>query len=43
MKKQDGITCEFDVGILSSLVPEVVVRAKDDIVFKFKNGFEVRV
>ena len=43
MEKQDGITCEFDVGILSSLVQEVVVRAKDDIVFKFKNGFEVRV
>ena len=43
MEKQDGITCEFDVGILSGLVQEVVVRAKDDIVFKFKNGFEVRV
>ena len=43
LEKQDGITCEFDVGILSSLVQEVVVRAKDDIVFKFKNGFEVRV
>ncbi|MCI6430758.1 MAG: hypothetical protein MSA72_07770 [Lachnospiraceae bacterium] len=27
----------------SSLVQEVVVKAKDDIRFTFKNGFEVRV
>ena len=27
----------------SSLVQEVVVKAKDDIRFIFKNGFEVRV
>ena len=43
LEKQDGITYEFDAGIWSSLVQEVVVKAKDDIVFKFKNGFEVRV
>ena len=43
LEKQDGITCEFDAGIWSSLVQEVIVKAKDDIVFKFKNGFEVRV
>ena len=43
LEKQDGITCEFGVGFLSSLVQEVVVKAKNDIVFKFKNGFEVRV
>ena len=35
--------CEFDAGIWSSLVQEVVVKAKDDIRFIFKNGFEVRV
>ena len=43
LEKQDGITCEFDAGIWSSLVQEVIVKAKDDIVFIFKNGFEVRV
>ena len=43
LEKQDGITYEFDAGIWSSLVQEVIVKAKDDIVFKFKNGFEVRV
>lgn len=30
-------------GIWSSLVQEVIVKAKDDIVFIFKNGFEVSV
>lgn len=43
LEKQDGLIKEFDAGIWSSLVQEVVVKAKDDIVFKFKNGFEVRV
>ena len=43
LEKQDGITYEVDAGIWSSLVQEVIVKAKDDIVFKFKNGFEVRV
>ena len=43
LEKQDGLICEFDAGIWSSLVQEVVVKAKDDIRFKFKNGFEVRV
>ena len=43
LEKQDGLTCEFDAGIWSSLVQEVIVKAKADIVFKFKNGFEVRV
>ena len=28
---------------MSSLVQEVIVKAKDDIRFIFKNGFEVRV
>ena len=43
LEKQDGLTCEFDAGIWSSLVQEVIVKAKDDIVFIFKNGFEVSV
>ena len=42
LEKQDGLIKEFDAGIWSSLVQEVIVKAKDDIVFKFKNGFEVR-
>ena len=43
LEKQEGLTYEFDAGIWSSLVQEVIVKAKDGIVFKFKNGFEVRV
>ena len=41
--KQDGLIEEFDAEIWSSLVQEVIVKAKDDITFVFKNGFEVRV
>lgn len=43
MEKQDVIIEEFDAGIWSSLVQEVIVKAKYDIIFIFKNGFEVRV
>ena len=43
LEKQNGITCEFDAGIWSSLVQEVIVKSKDDIRFIFKNRFEVRV
>lgn len=43
LEKQDGLIKEFDAGIWSSLVQEVIVKAKDDITFKFKNGFEVSV
>ena len=43
LEKQGGLTHEFDAGIWSSLVQEVVVKAKNDIRFIFKNGFEVRV
>ena len=43
LEKQNGITCEFDAGIWSSLVQEVIAKAKDDLRFIFKNGFEVRV
>ena len=43
LEKQGALVEEFDEGLWSSLVQEVIVKAKDDIVFKFKNGFEVRV
>ena len=43
LEKQDGLTYEFDAQIWSSLVQEMIVKAKDDIRFIFKNGFEVRV
>ncbi|MGN1083533.1 MAG: recombinase zinc beta ribbon domain-containing protein [Lachnospiraceae bacterium] len=43
LEKQDGLIEEFDAGIWSSLVQEVIVKSKDDIRFIFKNGFEVRV
>ena len=33
---------EFDEGLWSSLVQEVVVNTKDDILFIFKNGFEIK-
>ena len=39
LEKQDGLTCEFDAGIWSSLVQEVIVKAKDDIRFIFKRFF----
>ena len=36
-------TCiRLDVVLWSRLVQEVIVKAKDDITFIFKNGFEVR-
>lgn len=43
LEKQGALVEEFDEGLWSSLVQEVIVKAKNDIVFKFKNGFEVRV
>ena len=43
LEKQDGLIYEFDAGVWGSLVQEVVVKAKDDIRFIFKNGFELRV
>ena len=43
LEKQDGLIEEFDAGIWSSLVQEVIVKAKDDIRFRFKNGFEVKI
>ena len=43
LEKQERVLEEFDAGMWSSLVREVIVKAKDDIRFIFKSGFEVRV
>ena len=40
MEKQGTLVEKFDKGLWSSLVQEVVVNAKDDIRFIFKNGFD---
>ena len=42
LEKQGTLVEEFDEGLRSSLVQEVVVNAKDDIRFIFKNGFEIK-
>ena len=43
LENQGTLIKEFDEGIWSSIVQEVVVKAKDDIRFIFKNEFEIRV
>lgn len=42
LEKQGALVEEFDEGLWSSLVREVVVNTKDDIRFIFKNGFEIK-
>lgn len=42
LEKQGTLVQEFDEGLWSSLVQEVVVNTKDDILFIFKNGFEIK-
>lgn len=42
LEKQGALVEEFDEGLWSSLVQEVVVKSKDDILFIFKNGFEIK-
>ena len=42
LEKQGALVEEFDEGLWSSLVKEVVVNGKDDIRFIFKNGFEIK-
>lgn len=42
LEKQGALVEEFDEGLWSSLVQEVVANAKDDIRFIFKNGFEIK-
>ena len=41
-KKQGALVEKFDDGLWSSLVQEVVVKSKDDILFIFKNGFKIK-
>lgn len=40
--KQGTLIEKFDEGLWSSLVQEVVVKAKSDIRFIFKNGFKIK-
>lgn len=42
LEKQGALVEEFDEGLWSGLVQEVVVKAKDDMQFIFKNGFEIK-
>ena len=42
LEKQGALVEEFDEGLWSSLVQEVVVKSKDDILFIFKNGFKMK-
>jgi len=43
LEKQGALVEEFDEGLWSSLVQEVVVNTKDDIRFIFKNGLEIKI
>ena len=42
LEKQGALVEEVDEGLWSSLVQEVVVKPKDDILFIFKNGFKIK-
>lgn len=42
LEKQGDLVEKFDDGLWSSLVQEVVVKSKDDILFIFKNGFKIK-
>lgn len=42
LEKQGALVEEFDEGLWSSFIQEVVVKSKDDILFIFKNGFEIK-
>lgn len=42
LEKQGTLVEEFDEGLWSNLVQEVVVNTKDDIRFIFKNVFEIK-
>ena len=43
LEKQGALVEEFDEGLWSSLVREVVVNTKDDIRFIFKNEVEIKM
>ena len=42
LEKQGILIEKFDEGLWSSLKQEVVVKAKSDIRFIFKNGFKIK-
>ena len=42
LEKQGALVEEFDEGLWSSLVQEVMIKSKDDILFIFKNGFKIK-
>ena len=42
LEKQGALLEEFNEGLWSSLVQEVEVKSKDDILFIFKNGFKIK-
>lgn len=42
LEKQGDLVEKFDEGLWNSLVQEVVVKSKDDILFIFKNGFKIK-
>ena len=42
LEKQGTLIEKFDEGLWSSLMQEVVVKSKDDILFIFKNGFKIK-
>lgn len=43
LEKQETLINEFEPGLWCSLIKEIVIRAKDDITFIFKNGLEIKV
>lgn len=42
LEKQGTLVDEFDEELWSSLVQEVVIKSKDDILFIFKKGFKIK-
>ena len=42
LEKRGALVEEFDERLWSSLVQEVVIKSKDDILFIFKNGFKIK-
>lgn len=43
LEKRGTLVEEFDEGLWSSFVQEVIAKTKDDIRFEFRNGIEVKV
>lgn len=43
LEKQGALVEEFDEGLWSSLVQEVIITSKEEIKFIFKNELEIKV